>query len=238
MGTDIHMIVQTRANATAPWVTTDAARWQCDSCNGVGTRTYTHYTTKADVTDPCYWCDGTGQCKHFRNRNYDLFAQLADVRNGRGFAGCDTGDGFIPVTPRRGLPDDVKAAEDFDDDGAPISGYNLGEHSFSWLTLAELMAYDLDRQTVCRGVVDAATWHAWDRKGAPRSWCDGISGPGVRIISDKDARDNPPTDRAYVRVSWAKTYREAGGVFWSRVVPALQALGAPDCVRIVFGFDS
>ena len=36
-----------------------------------------------------------------------LFAILAGVRNGYGFAGCDTGDGFRPIAPPRGLPGDV-----------------------------------------------------------------------------------------------------------------------------------
>jgi hypothetical protein len=40
-------------------------------------------------------------------RNYDLFAILADVRNGRGFAGVVTGTGFDPISNPRGLPRDV-----------------------------------------------------------------------------------------------------------------------------------
>lgn len=39
-------------------------------------------------------------------RNYDLFAILADVRNGRGFAGIVTGTGFDPISDPKGLPDD------------------------------------------------------------------------------------------------------------------------------------
>lgn len=41
------------------------------------------------------------------SRNYDWFAILADVRNGRGFAGINTGDGFKVIAEPKGLPDDI-----------------------------------------------------------------------------------------------------------------------------------
>lgn len=50
----------------------------------------------AKLTDHPYDC-----------RNYDMFAILANVRNGRGFAGCDTGDGFRPIAMPRGMPKDM-----------------------------------------------------------------------------------------------------------------------------------
>ena len=37
------------------------------------------------------------------NRNYSIFAILANVRNGRGFAGIVTGTGFNPISEPRGL---------------------------------------------------------------------------------------------------------------------------------------
>jgi hypothetical protein len=40
-------------------------------------------------------------------RNYDWFAILADVRNGRGFAGVSTGEGFNVTAMPKGLPDDI-----------------------------------------------------------------------------------------------------------------------------------
>jgi hypothetical protein len=43
----------------------------------------------------------------YLHRNYNLFAILADVRNGRGFAGCDTGDGFKPIDMPRYLPNNA-----------------------------------------------------------------------------------------------------------------------------------
>lgn len=73
------------------------------------------------------------------DRNYWAFAVLADVRNGIGFAGIKTGSPVTPIAPPRGLPDDR----------AEIAG-DLGDHSYSWVTLAELRSVDLDQQvTLC-----------------------------------------------------------------------------------------
>lgn len=41
-------------------------------------------------------------------RSYNTFAMLADVRNGRGFAGIKTSDGFPYIHEPRGLPADLK----------------------------------------------------------------------------------------------------------------------------------
>ena len=109
-------------------------------------------------------------------RNYNTFAMLANVRNGRGFAGCWTSTGFP-----RGLPEDLAAVDDIEDDeddnpdpsvcvdkaqlvaAWDRSGFetsinnpearrvrwlkdsssrvDLGDHSRSWCTLAELRAF-------------------------------------------------------------------------------------------------
>lgn len=45
----------------------------------------------------------------YDSRNYDLFAILADVRNGTGFAGCKTSYGFNPISMPKGLPEDITA---------------------------------------------------------------------------------------------------------------------------------
>lgn len=83
----------------------------------------------------CLICDGTGcvHCDHgklgrsfYEDRNYSVFAALADVRN----------DGTVAVIARsRGLPADIstEAAE-------LVREYS--DHSFSWLTMAEVIAYD------------------------------------------------------------------------------------------------
>ena len=47
-----------------------------------------------------------------QGRHYFLFAWLADVRNGRGFAGIVTGDPIEPIAEPRGLPDDFEVIDD------------------------------------------------------------------------------------------------------------------------------
>lgn len=233
MGTDIHMIVQRRETPEHPWETV-ALSYDCPDCNATGKQTFTN-RENVEAERDCYWCNATGKCPKYRDRNYDMFAQLASVRNGTGFAGCDLGEGFVPVAQPRGLPEGVHPAVEYDDEGEPL-GLDLGDHSFSWLTLAELLTYDIDRTTVKRGVVDRKTWEQWDRKGSPGSYCGDVWGQGIVIVSDREAIAGK--DSAYVRCSWGETYRESGGVFWERVLPNLQRIGHPDCVRIVFGFDS
>ena len=41
-----------------------------------------------------------------QDRHYQLFAVLADVRNGYGFAGIQTGEVVTPTSKPRGLPSD------------------------------------------------------------------------------------------------------------------------------------
>ncbi len=102
-------------------------------------------------------------------RSYNTFAMLADVRNGTGFAGIKTSDGFPVIHEQRGLPDDLSVEDDrvavkvsdlvaaWDRDGnlVPVeraearrvcyldgdSTMWLGEHSQSWCTLKELKTF-------------------------------------------------------------------------------------------------
>ena len=52
-----------------------------------------------------------------QDRHYQLFAVLADVRNGYGFAGIPTGEVVTPIAKRRGLPADFA----MDGDSHPIA---------------------------------------------------------------------------------------------------------------------
>jgi len=53
------------------------------------------------------WREKRRRFEWYGDRNYNAFAILADVRNGYGFAGCDTGDGFVPISTPKGFPDDM-----------------------------------------------------------------------------------------------------------------------------------
>lgn len=239
MGTDIHLYVERREGAK--WVSCDV--WETDKYEpGIKTVPYG---------------------KHFYDdRNYDLFAILANVRNGSGFAGVDTGDGFVPLSEPRGLPEDMSPE-------LTAEATRSMEHTPSWVTLKELMDYDWTRTTLKRGVVNAAEyakWAAW-RRGqnlGPESYCGGVSGRDVRHVSEEEmatiVRDaekaarsgaganlcnsdvweavGAPLKNLYCRVSWTTPYYRAANEFLSECVPRLWRLGKPEDVRLVFWFDS
>lgn len=191
------------------------------------------------------------------DRNYDAFAILADVRNGHGFAGVDTGDGFVPISTPRGYPADI----------SPVAQRWLeesGDHSTSYVTLRELLDYDWAQVAVKRGVVSAAEYERWAgwRRGdgeGPESWRGSVSGTEVRNITEEKMIDEikratkdlkrwtPEYDQAitklgslYTQVSWTVLYSEAAGRLYTRAIPKMRRLvqSGPDKVRLVFNFDS
>ena len=168
----------------------------------------------------------------FFGRCYDLFAILADVRNGRGFAGVKTGDGFNVIAEPKGLPGDV--------DLATLEALS-GDHTPSWLTLGEIEAFDWEQVTFRTGLVDdvdkehpdggaAAAIQAYaDEHGIlpDGTWvCGGISGP---------------REEQFKRVTWPTTYRQAAWTDdWDAIVKSMreESGGDPSSVRVVFDFDS
>ena len=163
----------------------------------------------------------------------NIYAQLGGVRNGQGFAGVRTGEPFVPVAADRG---DVK--------GCSLRG---AEYGYSWTLLSELLSYDLDRTTERCGVIERRQFESWDRKRWLGAYCGWIEGPHILVVEDAwidrqgivDAPDvQVLASYTHVLIHWRETYRESGGALWSEFVPWLQTLGAPDDVRIVFGFAS
>jgi hypothetical protein len=163
MGCDIHLYVERKVDDK--WVNAD--KWTPDP-----------YYDEEDGANPLHvdYDD-----RFYRGRNYDLFGMLANVRNGHGFAGCDTGDGFKPIATPRGLPADVSAEVRAESDRWDGDG-----HSHSWFTLAELKAYDWQGQkTKHRGWVDPWNFTLWQRDGKPQAWSGGVSGGRVEHISNQ-----------------------------------------------------
>ena len=194
------------------------------------------------------------------NRNYDVFAILANVRNGSGFAGCDTGDGFEPMTDGRGLPDDISFE-------ARESGCT-GEHSETWCSLTEILAYDWTRKTKLRGWINAVEFEKWNRMKEwnpwPESWCGGISGGDVVHVSAQEmehiVKEVVGTSKHfggdytaaierltkeygghYCLIEWEVGYMDCAKDFWVSVMPTMLKLGVEygtDNVRLVMNFDS
>jgi hypothetical protein len=197
----------------------------------------------------------------YLGRNYDLFAILADVRNGRGFAGIFTGRGFEPISDPKGLPEDVTP------EIQAISDRWAGDgHSHSYFTLAELQAYNWCRETTHCGWVGPMDYAKWKETGIPDNACGMIDGPHVEHIgheqmnkivaempeSEKPEQNNPfmlemTNGKAYFTfVQWGVTYVECVRYFLDEFMPALLELtktedcpeGNPENVRIVFFFDN
>lgn len=81
-------------------------------------------------------------------RSYALFGFLADVRNY---------SEVPPIAPQRGIPDDVSG-----DVQAAYENWDSDAHSSSWLSLAELLAFDYDQTTEDRRVTRQIGPRAWD----------------------------------------------------------------------------
>lgn len=233
MGTDIHMWAEVRRDGT----------W-----SKVGAIFPNQYWREGDEEEHTDY--GDGYTDHYapltdqpwQHRNYDLFAMLADVRNGHGFAGIYTGEGFTPIAAPRGMPDDVSIEARHELEHGP-------DHTLSWLTLRELQSYDWHGQrTVKSGWFSEGDYIKALRHG-PQCWAGDISGPGiVKVTADEyeqmmcaGPREDPlrqPGARYYIRHQWQVSYYQAAQEFVDETLPRLAELGAPDDVRIVFGFDS
>jgi hypothetical protein len=195
------------------------------------------------ITDEDGWLHVPYGKKYYDERNYDLFAILADVRNGRGFAGIKTGEGFNPISLPKGLPEDVSPQVKKCSDNWGVDG-----HSHSWHTIADLLAYDWNQTTTLRGIVDANTYLEWklSNRVFPESWCGAIGGPDVKVIDEESmntlvkayAPSLKRLDGYYCDVTWEVTYRQSALYFVETVLPKLQLLGSPENVRIVFWFDN
>ena len=255
MGTDIHLHVEKRTKDGKwhwvrevpteyrnPWLVEQAEKRKASS--------------KTTAFDRYYL---RGSCeKWFDTRNYNAFAILANVRNGRGFAGCETGAGFKFIAEPRGLPEDMSEEllrgvllyeHNYDDAFASDDDMaidDFGDHSQSWVTLAELLAVNWDEGATQYGVIP---FPAWKPGEAPKDYSAWISGGNIVIIDARnrdefavhlEAQRLADTGKeVYVQIAWGETYKEAAGDLYTRLLPALKSLGGdPNDVRIVFGFDS
>lgn len=174
------------------------------------------------------WEDG-GEME--RGRNYHVFAMLADVRNGLGFAGVETHKPIDPISEPRGYPSDLTVDEDevslklWGND--PDIKYWMGDHSHSWLTIKEVIEWPgWDKPIHMVGYVTADEKSRLDREGGtPNEWCGETNNP------------------SYVRIEWEVPFVYYAKVFkaWIDYITLKHAWlikKDPSLVRIVFGFDS
>lgn len=146
------------------------------------------------------------------DRDYRTFAVLADVCN------YSTDPPIMPISPPRGLPADIATHDEpLDDDG---NGVWLGDHSFSWLMLAELEKIDTAQTVTLSGMVSPEAAKAYREHGTlPDHWCQATNQVGCE------------------RLTWPRQLSDVTNLL-PRLIEAMRALGPPDDVRMVFGFDN
>ena len=175
-------------------------------------------------------------------RNYNLFAILANVRNGEGFAGCFTGERFNPIEDSpKGLPKDINPHT--------LDGLCKG-YGTTWFTLKELKDYDWTQKNKTFGFLSEKEYANSIAQGKyPASWCGWIQGDGIKIVSEAymkklikgTVKHKKGID--YWCECWfpAKTYAQAAGTFYTNTMPILESLipegGSDEDIRIVFNFD-
>ena len=190
--------------------------------------------------------------KFNENRHYQLFAVLAGVRNGTGFAGVKTGEPVKPIAKPRGLPEGFEVDEG---DAHPIASIDLiaewqrkyrregdplnvwmGDHSHSWLTADEMLAwFERAPVVVHTGILDRDVYEKWDHKTAPAGYCGGIFGPGVVLINDNQLERDSTPNWTHIHCEWDAPLKQELAYFFNEVARLQAEYGQ---VRFVFGFDS
>lgn len=222
MGTDINMIAEVRRNGI----------WELSTAKVFKNPWY-------DPASDEKWAMEEYMSEPDDSRNYDLFAILAGVRNGEGFARCRTGERFKPIAKLKGYPDDMSENDAL-----------LGDEYGSWLTLRELHEYDWEQLHRKYGYVDEVTYCDYIMKGEqPNTWCGDISGCNIVKLTESEMVDlingEYPRDESkqyYTACYFAPiTYRECASWFYDKTMEGLRQLvpygGTEDDVRIVFEFD-
>lgn len=207
------------------------------------------------------WIDIEHKFEH--DRDYYLFAMLAGVRNGFGFAGVETFTPLQPISEPRGYPDDFQVDEDTHTLGSmavmdprrrgyyeryPAGGsderpleYWMGDHSHSWLLGSEILAYgETLRDTFMEetGAITLADYKAWDGMSRPAAYCGSVRGPGIVTVTPEELGDGAlmaDPDKVYVQVRWMVPALPDVQYFFEEVARLVAEHGE---VRYVFGFDS
>jgi hypothetical protein len=163
-------------------------------------------------------------------RNYEMFAALAGVRNR---------DGITPVAEPRGFPS-FKDWVDGHSNGErwmrfatwedqPCSSivdkaetYGLDGHSHSWLTLAEIKAYDTDQV-----IYDSRLILSRDKSGRAKALCTATSGEHFGPVGKTKILRWPGEEEPE---SWLRLIRYMEQAKWDGQTD--------DEIRLVFFFDN
>jgi hypothetical protein len=174
MGCDIHSRVEVYRERYKMGGEDRGGRWML-----LEDEVFTNSWYDPDATYPPFREQYT--CKPLDDRNYTLFALLADVRNGRGFAGIRTGNPIIPLDQPRGVPSN--ASHGWMEE---VESWDVDMHSHTWFTLRELLEPNplYDQPLIRRGVISATQYeHIKSTGSKPTDWSGSITGPNIRTVT-------------------------------------------------------
>jgi hypothetical protein len=248
MGCDIHNIVEVKIDG----------KWVPNPKPVFKNSYYKADETTKPKEDQWEWALNEFETSPSTDRNYDWFAILADVRNGRGFAGVSTGAGFDVIVDPRGIPSDAS-----DEWLETTKEWDCDMHSHSFLYIDDFDKFDWNQMTVKYGVISLEEYKQLrDDNESPDSWCGATSGGNIIIISEDEAdkvldgkktiltrsddwldKDEvtKPVDEWDISVeySWSVLYSEWFESNIKNIVKPLRELGELyEDVRFVFGFDN
>lgn len=188
-------------------------------------------------------------CNTLGHRSYNRFSILADVRNHYREHRVE------PLFADRGLPDDAsdQSRNELADDG--------DIHSVTYFTLRELMDTDWDADAAEDFEVQVfgdAYQYFLEHKRLPADWSDDWGGKREYITGGEMTlllmgggglpSWGPSTQKGWegkivkngpvVAITTPISYYQIDPVIKDAIIPGLQALGDPDRVRVVIGFDN
>ena len=182
------------------------------------------------------------------DRNYTLFAILAGVRNGYGFAGCYRHEPLQPIAEGRGLPEFISVVEDrtgdlynkwhgrWDDEEE--FGCWLGDHSYTHMTVDEILEWKGWSNHLSQGgVVSVEQYEETIAKvKEPESWCGGISGGGVVVVTEDEYKSGAKA--THVKCFWKS--EQPLGEMYSWFLEEIERIKNEygEDVYLVVGFDS
>lgn len=175
------------------------------------------------------------------NRSYDWFSVLADVRNGRGFAGISTGEGFKVIAEPRGVPDD--ASEQWKE---TVERWGSDMHSQSWLNISDFDKFDWNQVSMKRGVITLDEYKKLrGTNQSPDYWCGSVGGGNTRTLTEEeadkflDSGSEPNGESLYVAYQWSVLYSDWFKWKIQRVIEPLRELTKKyGDARLCFGFDN
>jgi hypothetical protein len=178
----------------------------------------------------------------YSGRNYELFGLLAGVRR----------DIEAPWEHHRGIPKD-----------SPLNEGELGRsdgHSHSWISLAELKAYDWGTAHPLSGWMSASDYKYFKDNGNWSSYSQGVGGGGIKKVTNEELdklfedgtlieathpqkpdtkiwKSADDTTSYYTFVEWTEPMEKVCGFFVNKTLPEIEKLGDPEDIRLIYWFD-